>query len=102
MLKHIVGWTIKDSANGKTKSEILDEMVVKIQNLKDQIPYVKSLEIGVNALDAANKNLDVCFIMEFEGMKELDLYQVHPVHQEFVTYVRTVREERVAIDYFVE
>ncbi len=100
MLKHIVMWTIREDVNGKSKEEIALEAVERLNALKDKIPQIKYLRAGINAADASPANFDISLEIEFENMRDLDIYAVHPAHQEFKNFFEGKRIERVAIDYY--
>lgn len=99
MVKHIVIFKLKDSANGKTKAENIVELKEKLLELKNQISEVLEIEVGVKSDKASETNYDVILITKFDGFAELDIYRVHPEHVKVVTIISEIADSRVAIDY---
>ncbi len=99
MIKHIVFWNLEDNAQGKTKAE--NALIIKeeLEELKNHIPQLKKIEVGVNHPDAPADNYDIALFCEFESMNDLDIYQNHPEHKRVAAYIGKVRKARVAIDY---
>ena len=48
MIKHIVLWSFRPQAEGRSKQENIELAREKLLGLKDSIPEVRSLEIGIN------------------------------------------------------
>ena len=77
MIRHIVFWKLKDSAEGKTKRENAEYIKKSLEALKGVVPGLIDAEVGINenggAFDAA---LNSCF----ESMEALKAYDIHPEH----------------------
>jgi hypothetical protein len=100
MIKHIVLWTFKESALGKTKQENLKETKVLLEGLKDKIKEVKHLEVGIN-FNPGPHAYDLALYSEFESKKDLLAYTNHPEHQRVVEHLGRVRDQRIVVDYEV-
>lgn len=98
MLKHIVLFKLKPSAEGATREQNALRMVGMLHDLRATIPEVRHIEAGVNTVpsDAA---YDVAIYSEFADEKDLALYMKHPEHQKVVEFVKKVVESRVVVDY---
>lgn len=98
MIKHLVMWKLKDLAEGATKEQNARKMKADLEALKDKIPQVRKIEVGLNFLpsDAA---YDVALYSEFESEEDLALYQKHPDHRSVGAFVEKIRESRVVVDY---
>jgi hypothetical protein len=98
MIKHIVMWKLKDYAEGSTKEENAVKIKKDLESLKNSIPLVRRIEVGINMLrsDAA---YDVALYSEFDDEKDLDSYQKHPAHVKVADFIAKVREDRVVADY---
>ena len=98
MIKHIVMWKLKDSAEGASKQENIKKMKAGLEALKTKISRIKHLEVGINMVpsDAA---YDVALYSEFVSEKDLDGYQKHPEHLKIADFIGKIRESRVVIDY---
>lgn len=98
MLKHIVMWKLKDFAEGKNKEEnalLIKEMLYA---LKDRIPEIKVLEVGLN-INTSEQAYDAVLYSEFENEEALNTYQNHSEHKKVSEFVGKVREARVVADY---
>lgn len=93
-MKHIVMWKLKD--------ENRDENCIKIkewlEGLKDKVNVIKSIEVGINA-EKSDAGYDVVLISEFNSKKELDEYQVNPLHMEAAAFIKSVAVSRAAVDF---
>lgn len=97
MVKHIVMWTVKEGL-GKTKEQNSVKLKEMLEALKEKIPFIKKLEVGINyaADDAA---YDVVLYSEFESRKDLEMYIVHPDHQALKDFIINIRDKRCFVDY---
>lgn len=98
MVKHIVMWNLKESAEGRSKDENLQEMKARLEGLKDKIGEIKFLEVGINFNETGDA-FDMVLYTEFENREALDIYQNHPEHIRVRDFVRGVRLERKVVDY---
>ncbi|NDI34140.1 Dabb family protein [Chengkuizengella sediminis] len=93
MIKHIVFFKLKDGNQQnitKTKDVLL--------SMEGKIPVVRHLEVGVDVI-RSDRSYDLSLIVEVDSLEDLDLYQVHPVHKEIITYIAQVKESVVVVDY---
>lgn len=97
MVKHIVMWTVKEGL-GNTKEQNAVKLKEMLEALKEKIPFIKKLEVGINyaADDAA---YDVVLYSEFESRKDLEMYIVHPDHQALKDFIINIRDKRCFVDY---
>ncbi|MBI5519364.1 MAG: Dabb family protein [Desulfovibrio sp.] len=100
MIKHIVMWTLKDSAEGADRAANAKKMKDMLEALPGLIPCLKKLEVGVDVF-AASPACDVVLYSEFATRADLDAYQVHPEHQKVVGFVKQVVAARSVLDYEV-
>lgn len=93
MITHIVMFKLKDRTEEKMKkaAEVL-------AGLKDTVPVVRSLEVGVDVLGGKN-SFDVVLTATFDSLDDLRAYQVHPEHKVVVEYIKEVCSDRAAVDY---
>jgi hypothetical protein len=78
---------------------LCEEFKRRLFALKEQIPIIISMEVGINAPSAPAGNHDIVLVAEFKGFEDLRQYQQHPSHQELVDWLKDKREMRVAVDY---
>ena len=48
MIRHIVFWKLKDTAEGKTKQENAEHIKKSLESLKGIIPGMIDAEVGIN------------------------------------------------------
>jgi Stress responsive A/B Barrel Domain. len=100
MIKHIVMWTLKDSALGADKAANAKKMKEQLEALPGRIPCLLSLEVGIDVF-AASPACDVVLYSTFATRADLDTYQVHPEHLKVVEFVKQVVAARSVLDYEV-
>jgi hypothetical protein len=100
MFKHIVLWKLKDTANGKSRTENARLMKERFEEMANMLDGLRTLEVGINVLHG-DEAADVALYMEFESRGAYEAYAVHPAHKALVTFIREVRVERRVIDYEV-
>lgn len=98
MLKHIVMFKMKDSAEGADKGENMQRMKSKLEALPGMIEEIKFFEVGVNSINNGVA-YDLVLCSEFDGKEELFRYQKHPEHVKVAEFVHKVCENRVVVDY---
>lgn len=98
MIRHIVCWKLKESAHGRTKPENALLIKERLLALQADIPEILEIEVGLD-VQQSNGNWDIVLNSVFESQESLDVYQHHPRHQEFKTFIMELREVRAAVDY---
>lgn len=98
MIKHVVMWRFKESAEGNTKSENMRIFREGLEALVPIIPELKTLEIGVDEL-GESASYDMILISTFDSFEALEVYKNHPEHQKVSAFCGKVRESRVAVDF---
>lgn len=98
MVRHIVSWNYKDGFSDdqnkenalKVKNE-LEELIVKIEGIVE-------LKVHIEAL--ASSNRDIVLNSLFTSEEALAAYQIHPEHKRVSSFVGSVTQNRVCIDYY--
>lgn len=98
MIKHIVMWNVKDNIEGRTKLDNAKLVKGKLEELKDLVEEVVTLEVGINIVQGEGAK-DVVLNVGFASLEDLDIYQEHPNHLEIVKLIKPYLEGRVVIDY---
>ncbi|HNX26425.1 MAG TPA: Dabb family protein [Phycisphaerae bacterium] len=98
MIKHIVLWKLKQTADGSTAVENAQIMKERLEALNGRIPGMKKLEVGID-FSRTQASFDVALYSEFESRKALDDYQVHPEHMAVRKFIGGVIEGRHIADY---
>lgn len=100
MIKHIVMWKFKDSANGKSKTENALEMKAKLENLVGKIDVLRSLEVGINDL-YTDASYDMVLTTTFDSEDDIKNYAADPLHVEVSNFCKSIRTSRVTVDYYL-
>ncbi len=101
MIRHVVMWKFKDSAEGKSKRENMEIVREQLYGLLPLIPQIKRMEVGFD-MTGADTSMDLMLLTEFDTAADLKTYAVHPDHVKVATYVRSVVEARAVLDCDLE
>ncbi len=99
MVKHIVFFKLEENAEGKSKIELAEYIKAELENLKNVIPEIKMIEVGINVPNAPKTDYDIALNSEFDSFEALDIYQNHPAHLKVAGFIGKVRTVRAAVDY---
>lgn len=100
MVKHIVFWKLKESAEGRDKAANARLIRERLEALGGRIPGLLKIEVGFDFLHGDTSS-DVALYSELESREALDAYQVHPEHQAVIPLIRALTSERRSVDYEV-
>ncbi len=100
MLKHIVLFKLKPSAEGASKEENAKKAKALLEALTGKIPQIRRMEVGLNAVPS-DTAYDLAICSEFADEKDLETYAKHPEHVKVAEFIGKVRESRALVDYFV-
>ncbi len=100
MIKHIVMFKFKESAEGSDRAGNIQRMKAKLEALPSKIGEIKFFEVGVNFNDNGVA-YDLVLSSEFESKDALYGYQKNPEHVKVADFVQKVCENRVVVDYIV-
>jgi hypothetical protein len=93
MLTHVVFFKLQDPT-----AENMLALQQKLLTLKNNVPQVRDLEVGVDVLRSP-RSFDVALIVRLDSLADLDGYQNDPYHQEVLAYVKSVISEAKAVDF---
>ncbi len=97
MVKHIILWKLKESLTEDEKTAARAEAKRRLENLNGNIDGMISLKVITDRLPSSNA--DMMLDSEFETVEALAGYQTNPLHVEAATYVRSVVEARLCLDF---
>ncbi len=97
MIRHVVLWSFKADAEGKSKEENITAVKDMLYSLVPRIPEIKRMEIGVDVTHSS-ASMDLMLLTEFDTIADLKTYAVHPDHLAVAEYVGKVVESRVVLD----
>jgi hypothetical protein len=100
LLRHIVMWKLKESAEGGTRAENIVKLKAKLESCRSIVAGQGHFEVGV-AQPGLEATCDVILVSDFDNQQALQAYQVHPKHVAIKDFVAAVRETRQCIDYEV-
>lgn len=98
MVKHVVFWKLKKSAQGKSKAENAQLMKDKLEALVGKIPGLLALEVGVD-FSQSGSSADIALYSTFANREDLGNYLRHPEHEAVVPFIVKVVAERQVADY---
>lgn len=97
MVKHIILWKLKESLSEDEKTAARAEAKRRLEALNGKIDGMISLRVITDRFPSSNA--DMMLDSEFETEEALAGYQVNPLHVEAATYVRSVVEARLCLDF---
>lgn len=98
MVTHLVYFSLKPEAEGRTGAENAALLVERLKQLRGKVPGLRALEAGVNVIQGPDA-YDVGLYTQFDDMEGLEAYRVHPAHVEVVEFVKAVTDGRSAVDF---
>lgn len=93
MIMHIVFFKLKDRS-----PENIQRTKDKLDSMQGKISVVRHLEVGIDVVKS-ERSYDLALLAKFDSLEDLQTYQVHPVHQEIIEFINTVKESTLAVDY---
>ena len=94
MLTHIVLFRFENM-------EEAEEAGRRLRAMEGQIPSLLGVEAGVD-ITRSQRSYELALITRHEDTAGLDAYQVHPVHQEVVAYIKSTASGSVAVDFLAK
>ncbi len=99
MIKHIVMWKMKNyDYLPQKKHENMCIIKGSLESLKDMIPEIQKIEVGINKTDS-DRAFDVVLYSEFNSMDDLNVYSTHTEHLKVVNFIKSVTTESKCVDY---
>ena len=80
MVRHIVWWTLKPEAEGRTAAENAKLIKQRLEALMGQIPSLKSLEVSYDFLPTCTMPVNVILMTTHDDAEGLKAYAEHPAH----------------------
>ncbi len=101
MVKHIVLFKLKEFNSYNERTYICTTFKQKLENLKDKIDVIKSIEVGrnVNPVDVA---YDIALTVEVDDFNALNAYREHPEHKKILDFINNVKQKAVVVDYIID
>ena len=93
MVRHIVFFKLKNPTQDQKEA-----LKVKLLSLKDQIDYIRFLEVGINFADE-DRAYDLALICDLDTKSDLQKYANDPYHLDVIAYVKEVISSSKVVDY---
>ena len=100
MVKHIVIWKLKDSANGQGRDANAKAIKQKLEALVGVVPGLLKEEVGFD-FRGSGESADAGLYSEFESRAAFEAFLSHPAHKEVQPFVKESRSDRMMLDYEV-
>ena len=91
MIRHIVMWKFRPGTEREQ-----EQFLQGLRDLQGVIPQLLKSEVAVNV---APGNYDAVLVSEFRSLEELEAYKNDPRHVAVSALCKSIREDRVAVDY---
>ena len=91
MICHIVMWKFRTGMEAE-QARFLEGL----RSLQGVIPQLLKSEVAVNV---GRGNYDAVLVSEFESLEALETYKNDPRHKAVSALCKSIREDRVAVDY---
>lgn len=91
MIRHIVMWKFRPGTEAEQAA-----FLEGLRGLQGVIPQLLKSEVAVNV---GQGNYDAVLVSEFESLETLDQYKNDPRHKAVSALCKSIREDRVAVDY---
>ena len=95
MIKHVVCYKLKDNSE-ENKQRVIKRMMM---GMKDRIPGLLSIEMGSDFM-GSERSYDWVLIETFATRRDMDGYLAHPAHQNVRRFMKEVRTDSVAVDFY--
>ncbi len=101
MIRHIVWWTLKEHANGRTRDENAMH-ILKSSAMLHGLPSLRSIEVSSKVEGSTTVPAHVVLTTTHDNIEDLQAYANDPVHLEFAGMVKELVSSRNAIDFTFE
>ena len=91
MIRHSVMWKFRPGTEAE-QARFLEGL----RSLQGVIPQLLKSEVAVNV---GRGNYDAALVSEFESLEALETYKNDPRHKAVSALCKSIREDRVAVDY---
>lgn len=99
MLTHIVWWTLKPEAEGRTAAQNAAHIREQLYALKGVVPPLKNIRLSSELLSGCTESVDLILTTEHDDAEGLTAYATHPEHKKVAEYIGKVTTSRRALDF---
>lgn len=97
MIKHVVLFQIMENVPEEKKQQVMKTFRNEILDLKSIIPYLRHIEVGLNANPL--EKWDICLVSDFENMDDLKSYSIFPQHVAAASKLKPFLSGRSCVDF---
>lgn len=98
MIRHIVFFSMKQTALGEDGLTNAHKMAEHFRRISREIPGVHSVELGLN-YNSEERFYEMALNQVFDSKQALETYTNDPRHIEVRDFVRQVIDHRIVVDY---
>lgn len=99
MLTHVVWWTLKPEALGRTAAQNAALLKERLEALRGKIPVLKEISVGVEVLSSSTEEAGLVLVTRHDDAAGLAAYIAHPDHHAVGVILKEVVASRKAIDF---
>lgn len=99
MLTHIVWWTFKPQAGGRSGAENAALVTAMLKDLRGRIPALKDLTVSATVLEASTESAELVLVTRHDDAAGLAAYAAHPDHQKVAAVLKDAVATRNALDF---
>ena len=93
MIRHIVMWKFRPGTEAEQ-----EQFLGGLRALQGVVPQLLQSEVARNV---GARNSDAVLVSEFNSLEDLEAYKNDPRHKAVSALCKSIREDRVAVDYEV-
>ena len=97
MVKHVLLFKLRDMDSPEEKMRIMLEIKSKLEGLKELIPAILSIEVGIN--QNPKESFDIALITTHADWEGLSAYRDDPKHVAVAQFIGQYRESRSCADF---
>lgn len=101
MIRHVVWWTLKENANGRSMVENV-EHIQELSAMLHGLPSLTYVEISAKIQPSCTVPCNLVLMSTHKTMADLEAYRMDPVHIQFAEKVNEIATSRNCIDYAYE
>lgn len=94
MICHIVFFKFKPETSDEQKNKLENDL----KELKQKIPLIQHLEVGVDMGNKPN-SFDLALNSDFETWDDVEKYSAHPDHVLVVEFIKEICSDICKVDY---
>ena len=98
MIRHIVWWTLKEKADGKSAEENAWH-ILQLSSALMEIPEMLSLEVSQKVEKTTTVQAGLVLTTTHKNMEELEKYRNNPIHLQFAALLNELVSSRNVIDF---